>query len=135
MNDIYKMLKEDGEDFLADRYREAFTEQTPDHVVLMLKDGDVDVVGAAYYQVSPSIHPSFGALTARAFGVHFRPNASLSQKEQRRYLQTVIASMKQLGVDFTFGRFSSRNFATIVQLVAEGFEYGSLAELRLVKSV
>lgn len=53
ITDIIRILNDDGEEYLADEFRETYSSLTPDHVFLTLKDpGSGAITGIAYYRVS-----------------------------------------------------------------------------------
>ncbi|WP_193556151.1 hypothetical protein [Paenibacillus ginsengarvi] len=128
ITDIIRILNDDGEEYLADEFRETYSSLTPDHVFLTLKDpGSGAITGIAYYRVSKfkdqgngKTYDGYGAWQT---GIHFRPNARLDRHEKRRFIQAVIASMKQLDVIFASGRVSSRDYDCLLELFAEGFYF------------
>jgi len=128
ISDIIRILNEDREEYLADEFRENFGSLTPDHVFLTMKDEESgEIAGIAYYRVSRfkdkgngKTYDGYGAWDT---GIHFRPSHRLPRNEKRRFIQAVIASMKQLDVIFASGRVSSRDYDCFLELFAEGFYF------------
>lgn len=128
ISDIVRILNDDREEYLADEYRENFGSLTPDHVFLTMKDKDSGAIaGIAYYRVSRfkdkgngKTYDGYGAWDT---GIHFRPEHRLPRSEKRRFIQAMIASMKQLDIIFASGRVSSRDYDCFLELFAEGFYF------------
>lgn len=141
--DIMRILNEDREEHLADEFRENFASLTPDHIFLTMKNKENGAIaGVAYYQVSrfkdKGNGKSYDGYGAWNTGIHFRPEHRLPRSEKRRFIQAVIASMKQLNIIFASGRVSSRDFDCFLELFAEGFYFqGSVPTVqnRLSKKV
>lgn len=124
---VVPLLRDSGETYLADEFLETFGRPTPDHVFLTMKNAAGELIGIAYYQVErfqdTSGSKAYDGLGSWHTGIHFRPEAGLSRAEKRRFIQSVLVSMKQLGVVFASGRLSSRDYDCLLALFAEGFDF------------
>lgn len=125
--DIAKILREDNEDYLAEEFQKEHPKFTPEHVILAMKsEGEIIAIG--YYYVQPFKDKSMGGKTydglgAWSTGIHFRPKYSVPHKEKRRFIEAVLASMKQLNVIFASGRVSSRDYDKFIELLSSGFQF------------
>lgn len=136
IGDIARMLLEDNEEYLADEYSENYEKPSPDQVYLTLKHPDTDeILGVAYYRVSRfkdkrKDGKTYDGLGAWDVGFHFRTEYRLPRLQKRRFIQAVLASMKQLDVIFASARVSSRDFDCLIELFAEGFDFQGSPEIQ-----
>ena len=140
--DVLQILREDSMDQLADEFSEQYAKWSPDKILLLLKDpSSCQIIAFSYYRVAAfkdrsESGKSYDGLGAWGFGIHFRPSASFTRCEKRRFIQCTLASMKQLNVIFTSSRVSSRDFDTLIELLAQGFDFQSrVLNARLSKDV
>lgn len=134
LTDIEEMLVEDGELSMAEQFKNSYSEQTPDVVILTLKNADNEMTGFAYYKVRLA-HPSHTDPSANAFGIHFRPKYHLTLNEKRRLLHAALRSMKQLNAASVTTLMSLKNFETFVILANEGFTDFIVNSVRLTKPI
>lgn len=136
IGEITRILLEDNEEYLADEYVENYEKLTPDQVFLTLKNPDNGMIlGVAYYHVKRfkdkrKDGKTYDGLGAWDVGVHFRPQYNLSRPQKRRFIQSVVASMKQLDIIFASARVSSRDFDSFIELLAEGFYFQGSPEVQ-----
>jgi hypothetical protein len=128
LEEIRQVLVDDQEECLADVFEAEFQAPTPAHVSLALRDEKGDLVAVSYYKVAAFADRGadgkvYEGLGAWELGVHFRPEYGASRAEKRRFIQAVLASMKQLNVIFASARVSSRDFEAFVELLAQGFYF------------
>jgi hypothetical protein len=134
--EVESILKEDDVDFLAPRDKTAMP--TRDHIFLTLRGKSSEITGIGYYKVRQWKKAwkgkDYDGLLANALGIHFRPEAQLSRKDKRRFIQAMLLSMKQLGVNIVNGKVSSKDFDTYIELMAQGFR-GDAIEVRLYRDL
>lgn len=125
---VASILDQDGDEQLADEFQTEFAEKSKESVFLSLRTENNEVAGIAYYRVQKFQDQGpdgklYDGLGAWSVGVHFRPEANLDRREKSRFIQCVLASMKQLDVIFASGRISSRDFDAFIELLAQGFYF------------
>ena len=138
---IQEILKEDGEDAMAELFRNQFSiSNRLDEVILVLRDRQSqEIAGVAYYRVGLSNKDTkYESFEASAFGVHFRPKFNINLDEKRRFIQGYLKSMLELNIKQVITRLTLKNFDTFVILVKEGFNNEGLEQLntfRLYKTL
>ena len=140
--EVAQILYADGEESLAETFSAESTEPTLDHVFLTMRNGAGELAAMAYYKVAKFQDRDadgrvYDGLGAWEVGVHFRPGQRVPRTEKRRFIQAVLASMKQLDVIFASARISSRDFEAFVELLAQGFYFQGdpQASVRLTRAV
>lgn len=129
ISDIHRILVEDQElamaNLISHQYshrNEAQKTQTPDRVILSLKNHANDIVGIAYYQVVYFNKGHYEGYNAVAFCMHFRTNYDIARSEKRRFIQTVLSSMKELGIHRAASRITFKDFDLFSLMAVEGFD-------------
>lgn len=130
LTEIESILREDGEDFIAESVRFDFAELTPDHVFLKLIDPvDGKINGIAYYQVNRDQ----GMLGTNTLGIHIR--SQISYQEIQRFVRCVLTSMNQLNLSYAGTRMSSRNLSAMIAMCAEGFTLAPMGQVVFYRPV
>jgi hypothetical protein len=127
LEDIHRILIEDGEESMAALFSKQFlhqseTSRAPDKVILKLKDKDSnDIVAVSYYEVANFSNGDYTGYNALSFGMHFRPIFNVDKNEKRRLLQATLYSMQQLNIQRVVSRITFNNFDMFAAMAAEGF--------------
>lgn len=126
VKDIERMLLEDGEEAMAELFRNQYPLSLPrelNQVTLALKDsGSEAIVGVAFYRVGATYRGTPNEfLNASAFGIHIRPQYEVSREEIRRFVQGCLVTMKQLDLRTVHTRLTLNHFDVFAAMVAEGF--------------
>ncbi|MEF3305928.1 hypothetical protein [Paenibacillus sp. GYB003] len=119
-DDIYRMMAEDDNETDADVFKHQLRTAEPSNVILTLRGKGNDIAAIAYYKVK-KVNPQKDELSATAFNVHFRPRFELHRSEKKRFVQAVLHSMKQLGLNNVTATFSLKHVDVLTLLVQEGF--------------
>jgi hypothetical protein len=124
--DIERMLLEDGEEAMAELFRNQYPPsltREPNKVILTLRDsGSEAIVGIAFYRVGVTYRGTPNEfLNASAFGIHIRPQYQVSREEIRRFVQGCLVTMKQLDLRNVHTRLTLNHFDVFAAMVTEGF--------------
>lgn len=134
LDEIYKLILADNYNPNAFIFRHQFRAAEPSNVILTLRDEREQLTAIAYYKVK-KVNPNRESVSATAFNVHFIPQFELTRNEKRRFLQTVLHSMKQLELDSVHSLMSLKNVDTFTLLIQEGFEQIQSHYFALTKTV
>jgi len=132
LEQLRQLLVEDGEEAAAYRFQLLYTENTPDKVIITLRDEEGLIAGFAYYRVytEPEQQP-----LANAFGVHIRPRYRQDIDGQMRLIRAALSSMKQLQIEHVITSMSLRHPETLAILVREGFQDFLMNTIRMTKVI
>jgi hypothetical protein len=75
-------------------YRVNYLEVGPNPIFLTMKDEESGSIKAGSYY---NVWEKEGDSVALLFGVHFRPSYEFTKDETKRFIQTALSSMKQVG--------------------------------------
>lgn len=134
--DMIRILLEDGEEEMAELVQKQFTPGKDfDQVILtLLEERTNDIAGIAFYRVMEhEPNPGRTVMNAVAFGVHIRPKFELKREEIGRFVQGVLVSMKQLGVEQAITRVTLKHFDVFAAMVKEGFHNEGLENANMMR--
>lgn len=121
LEDVYRLMVEDGNVPNALIFRHQFRTAEPSNVFLTLRNDRQELLALAYYKVK-KVTPGSDVLSAVAFNLHVRPEFRVTKAEKRRFLQGVLLSMRQLDVQKVHSLMSLKHADHFTLLVREGFD-------------